>query len=112
VRASGLSRPLGFQSRILLARSGPSGASDQLSLICQSSPFTTAGFSPFGVRLIVQSLVLRWLSHIGSPSFFQIRKDGFLTWLLIGTVVVLVILATGPLLHGRLPSDGGPFAKE
>jgi hypothetical protein len=35
-----------------------------------------------------------------------------MTWLNIGTVALLVILAAAPLFHGRVPYRTGPFAKD
>lgn len=37
---------------------------------------------------------------------------GIVTWLVIGTVAFLVILAAAPLIHGCMPYGTGPFAKD
>ena len=59
------------------------------------------------------SLLLRG-SLNGSPSFLATieRGDGIVTWLIIGTVALLVILAAVPLFNARMPCGTGPFAKE
>jgi hypothetical protein len=35
-----------------------------------------------------------------------------MTCLIIGTLVLLGMLAAAPIFHGRVPSSTGPFAKE
>jgi hypothetical protein len=59
------------------------------------------------------SLVLRGLSQ-GEPFFLATHRtrDGIVTWLIIGTVALLVILAAAPLFNARMPCGTGPFAKE
>jgi hypothetical protein len=35
-----------------------------------------------------------------------------MSWLIIGTVALLGMLASAPVLQGRMPSNNGPFAKD
>jgi hypothetical protein len=53
-------------------------------------------------------------SHKSGSPFFDAYHggDGIVTWLIIGTLALLVMLAAAPLLHGRMPSSTGPFAKD
>jgi hypothetical protein len=56
------------------------------------------------------SLVLRGLKE---PFFFQTEhRENGMTWLIVGTVALLVILVATPLLHGAYACRTGPFAKD
>lgn len=47
------------------------------------------------------------------PFFFQTEhRENGMTWLIVATVALLVILAGTPLLHGAYACRTGPFAKD
>jgi hypothetical protein len=45
------------------------------------------------------------------PRFRNFARVTAMTWLITGMVILVVMLASAPLLHGRMPATKGPFAK-